>query len=204
MPEKEKIVYKERSTTGYKVAVVVLFIIAAVLAYNSFVATGMSTGSGNAVKSVEDIFKILTDGNAEVLSVKEEAAGLFKVVVKTGATGGSVNAQEIYVTGDGSLITVAVLKTEDYKKRLEQDKNFTQCLFDKGARVFGLSNETASVTQVQLLGAFGSRIFVDCAGNVAACQQLGVAQFPTTAYNNSGYPGIQPVQVYTQLTGCQR
>ncbi len=200
MPEKEKIVYRERSTTGYKAAVVILIIIAGILAYNSF----MRIGSGNAVKSVQDVFSLLTDSDAEVLSVKEEAPGLFKVVVRTGGTGTSVNAQEIYVTGDGSFISTSIVKVQDYKNTLEADKKFSQCLLDSGVRVFGLANESSTLLQVQTLGAFGSRVLVDCSGNVAACQQLGVQQFPTSVYNNTGYPGVQPVQSFTQLTGCQR
>lgn len=200
----EKIIYRDKSNTVYKAAVVVLFVIAVVLFYNSYIATGMASGSDTAKKSVEDIYKLLTDGNAEVLTIKEEAPGLFKVIVKTGSTGTSVNAQEIYVTADGSLITTNIVKVDDYKNNLEADKKFVQCLFDNGVRVFGMSNESSSVLQTQILGAFGSRIFVDCAGNLQACQQLGVQQFPTTVHNNSGYPGVQPVQTFTQLTGCAR
>ena len=196
----EKIVYREKSMAGYRTAIVILVVIAVILIYNSY----MSAGGGKAVSTVSDIFGLLTDANAEVLSVKEEAPGLFKVVVRTGGTGGSVNAQEIYVTGDGSFILTNVVKVDDYRKSLETDKSFSQCLFDKGLRVLGLGNESSSVLQAQLLGTFGSRIFVDCSGNVQACQQLGVTTFPTTVYNNSGYPGVQPLQVFTQMTGCVR
>lgn len=196
----EKIIYRDKSNNGYKAAVVILVIIAAILLYNSY----MPAGSGKAVGTVQDVFGLLTDTDAEVLTVKEEAPGLFKVVVRTGGTGVNVNAQEIYVTGDGSFILTNVVKVDDYKKSLEADKNFAQCLFDKGVRVLGLGNESSSVLQAQVLGAFGSRVFVDCSGNVQACQQLGVQQFPTTVYNNSGYPGVQPVQAFTQLTGCAR
>ncbi len=200
MAEKEKIVYKEKSMSGYRTAIVVLAVIVAVLLYNSY----MPTDTGKAVSTVQDVFGLLTDSNAEVLSVKEEAPGLFKVVVKTGGTGASVNAQEIYVTADGSLITTNIVRVDEYKKNLEADKNFAQCLFNKGVRVLGLGNESSSVLQAQLLGTFGSRVFVDCTGNIQACQQLGVQQFPTTVYENNGYPGVQSAQAFTQLTGCQR
>ena len=196
----EKIVYRNKNTTVYKAAIFILAIIVVVLFYNFYAPSG----TGNAVKSVEDVFSLLTDGKAEILAAKEEAFGLVKVTVKTGTTGSNINAQEVYVTLDGSMITTSVVKVDDYKRSLEADKAFAQCLFDSGIRVFGLLNESASVLQTQILGTFGSRVFVDCSGNVEACLQLGVGQFPTTIYNGSGYPGIRPLQAFTQLTGCAR
>ncbi|MDI6721390.1 MAG: hypothetical protein QMD85_03300 [Candidatus Aenigmarchaeota archaeon] len=201
----EKTAYKEKKTTFYKIIILVLAVATVFLFYKSYISTGNTiSGSDKAAKSAEEVYKLLTDGNAEVLTVKEEAPGLFRVVVKTGTTGGNVNAQEIFITGDGSLITTNVIKVEDYKKNLVVDKQFVQCLFDKSVRIFGMSNETASVLQVQQIGNFGVRIFVDCLVNVQACQQLGVQRFPTTVYNNTGYPGVQSAQFLSQLADCPR
>ena len=138
----------------------------------------------------------------EILSVKEES-GIYRILIKTTDAKGAINAQEVFITKDGKLITDKFLPAADYKTSLQNDKDFLDCLYGKGVRVLGLSDNNYTLMQLNALGNFWYKIYIDCAGNnLQACQQLGVKNIPSVLYNQTIYEGAKSLNWFENVTGC--
>lgn len=172
-------------------AVVVILIAAGVLLFAG------SFQQEAARKKVVDAYSAL-GSRLEVLSIKEEN-GVYKMVLKPMD---SNTVQEIYVTKDGQLLLRNVVRLEDFTSRILREDNFSQCLADRRVVVFGTSSDVNTLQQLQLIGSFAGRVFFDCSTNLQTCANLNITLVPTTFYQNTLYPGVQPVSLYTQLTGC--
>lgn len=159
-------------------------------------------------QSVKEIYKILTEREPELLSVKDEN-GLYKITVRlTDATGRST-VQDVFLTKDGVLFTdQPLVKVSDYISALNRQKNFSACMTSKGVQLLGQGNNDLLVFQ-RLLGLFAVRNYFDCTAsqqNLQACQQLvqqaGAQGVPAVVYNNTIYPGFRDVNFISGLTGC--
>jgi hypothetical protein len=190
-----------------KIFIAVIVVLAVALGY--MILSGFGDGiTGNAVsqdaatQKIKDIYKILTDKDAEILSVNAES-GIYHVVLRTTDLTGASVIQDIFVTEDGKFITDKLLDAERYKTSLSNNKDFITCLSGKGLRVVGQSTNNYTLAQMQLLGSFGYRIYFDCVGdNIQTCQQLGIKTVPSVIYNQTLYEGIKPVEWFEQATGC--
>jgi hypothetical protein len=165
---------------------------------------GMLIGGNQqaAEQNVLGLYSVLTGSNPEIASIKEES-GMYKALVKIPSSTGDPSYQEIYVTRDGRLLTDRLVSIEEYKDSLLRSKNFTQCLYDRGVTIVGLSSNNYTVMQVQLLGDFGSRLFFDCSSNMEVCQQLNISVVPSIIYNNTVYEGLKTVGWFEETTGCK-
>ncbi|MBI2578168.1 MAG: hypothetical protein HYW26_00500 [Candidatus Aenigmarchaeota archaeon] len=183
------------------IAVLVLALL--FIVYNSYIATGQKTAKQEAaVDKVKKIYETITEGPVEVLNVKEES-GMYRVILATRDASGSRQVQEILVSSDGALFTDRAVNTQAFLERITKEKSFAECLAGKQLLVFGQINEVNTQAQLQVLGSFYRKFYVDCTGaNLQLCQQVGITQVPTTVYNNTPYIGVQALQLYEQLTGC--
>ena len=183
----------------YLVVIVILILVLAGFYLQSFLMTGSQV---QAVDKVKGVYELISEADVEVLSV-EEISGMYKVLLRTkGITGDTL--QEVYVTKDGSLTTDKIIITDDYKTRLENEKAFAECLKEKGLLIFGQSNEINTIQQLQLLGSFSYKVYVDCLGaNVEVCQQIGIQEIPTVAYDDKAYTGTKTAEWFETLTGCE-
>jgi hypothetical protein len=190
-----------RARSFGKVYVGIIIILAAVLIY--FVAQGPLAANAQepAVNSAKAIFSALSENPAEVVSVKEDS-GLYKVTMRITTTAGQSTLQDIYVTKDGNFISDKMINVQDYTRQLEREKNFTDCLVAKKVVIAGLSTDANTVSQLQILGNYGYKVFFDCSANQQICQNAGITKTPTTVIGNQTFEGIQPASFYTQATGC--
>lgn len=188
-----------RREIGYVVVIVVL--VAAVAFF--FLQDTLISGSQNqAVGMVTDVYGLITESDVEVLSV-EEMSGMYKLLLRLKGPQGDT-LQEIYVSQDGSLITDKIIITEDYKTSLENQKAFVECLQEKQVLIFGQSNEPNTIQQLQVLGNFAYKIYVDCLGaQLEACQQFGIQAIPSVVYEGKIYQGTQNIEWFESLTGCE-
>ncbi len=183
----------------YLAVIVILILVIAGFYLQSFLTTGSQV---QAVDRVKGVYELISEADVEVLSV-EEISGMYKVLLRTKGTTGDT-LQEIYVTKDGSLTTDKIIITDDYIVRLENEKIFAECLKEKGLLIFGQSNEINTIQQLQLLGSFSYKVYVDCLGaNLEACQQLGIQEIPTVAYDDKAYVGVKTLEWFETLTGCE-
>ncbi len=187
----------DRRVKVYRLVIAILVISLIVVGLKDFMAFG---GSG-AMTKVQNVYELLSEGNVEILKVDEQS-GLYKVLMRV-KTANSDNLQEVYVTKDGSLITDKIIVTDDYKVRLEKEKAFAECLKEKGVLIFGQSTETNTLSQLNVLGNYAYKVYVDCIGtNLEVCQQLGVTEVPTIVVGNSSVTGVHTLDWFEQMTGC--
>jgi hypothetical protein len=185
--------------SAYLLVIAVLAVIIASLLLQNFLVQGSQQ---QAVDRVKDVYELITENEVEVLTVKEES-GLYRILMKVKGTEGD-SVQEIYATKDGNLITDKIINTENYKTNLESQKNFIECMKDKKLLIFGQSNEPNTIQQIQLLGNFAYKVYVDCLGaNLQVCQQMGIEQIPTIIYEQKSYTGVKTIEWFESLTGCK-
>jgi uncharacterized protein YpmB len=190
---------KGRKDIIYIVIIIVLVLVIASMLLQNVITTGSQQ---QAIDKLKAVYELITESNVEVLNV-EEVSGMFKVLLRTGGTTGD-RIEEVYITKDGRLITDKIIVTEDYKTSLEDQKAFAECLKDKGFLVFGQSNEPNTIQQLQIIGSFSYKIYVDCVdANLQACQQIGIQEIPTIIYNRMNYTGVKTREWIETLTGCK-
>lgn len=167
------------------------------------VANSKNRITGHSVTEIVSIYKLLTENEVEVLSVKEES-GLSKVIIGIKNAQGNINPQQIYITNDGKFITDKIINLEDYKKRLNNEKNFTNCLRDKGLVIVGQSTNLETMRQLNTLGAFSNRVYFDCVGdNLQKCIDIGITTIPTIIYSGQNFSGVKDLAFFEGLTGCR-
>ncbi|MEM7815816.1 MAG: hypothetical protein QXN71_01720 [Candidatus Aenigmatarchaeota archaeon] len=159
--------------------------------------------NNNATENVKKIYELLTERGVEIVSVKEES-GLYKILIKTTDYQGRLNVQEAFITKDGKFVTDKMILAEDYIKSLESERDFVNCLSQKGLVVAGLSSNNYTILQLSVLGNYWYKIYLDCEANIEKCQDLGVKGVPSVIYNQSVYEGVRPVTFFENLTGCLR
>lgn len=161
------------------------------------------TGQQNAANTVKDIYDLQYETNSEILSTVE-TNGIYKVVIRFTDFNGQKTTQDVYITKDGKLIAERFIIADNYKELLEKQKEFIECLLDKGVRILGQTNDTATLQQFTVLGTYSYKLFVSCSDeNEEACRNLGVTRYPTTVYNSTGYSNIYTPEFFAQLAGCR-
>ena len=192
---------KTTSTLGYKTGVVVLvLIIIGLLAFNPFATAGGDRAK--AEQNVVDLYKVITGSDVEILKTTEQN-GVYKIAVRFRNANGQDTGQDVYVTRDGMFFTDRLLGLQEQKSLLMNQSAFAQCLFDRQVRIFGLSTDAVTQAQLQVLGAFSGRLYVDCAGqNLAICQQLNITTVPVIYNNGTLVQGPLNLNWFEQNAGC--
>lgn len=154
-------------------------------------------------KRVEEFYELANPGaDAEVVSMEEES-GVYKVVVKL-TTQAGVTYGEAYITKDGRMLTETMIFVEESIKRINSFKNFTECLLNNNVRIYGISNDTATLLQLNLLGRYSTQIFIPCDGNlIINCLNANVSQIPSVVINGNVHPGVKTVRWFEQNTNCR-
>jgi len=155
---------------------------------------------------VKDLYELATGATVEIISVVKES-GIYKVIGKTTDYTGQSILLEVYLTEDGKLLSERVLRLNDYVESLENQKEFIDCLSEKGLKVYGITNTT--VTQLQLVQVLGGsrflgKIYVDCTGqNLQTCLDAGVETVPSVIYQRKVYEGIKTLDWFENITDCK-
>jgi hypothetical protein len=154
-------------------------------------------------KEVKKLYELANPGaQIEIVTTLEES-GLYKIVLKsTGPTG--ITYREAYVTKDGKLLTENVILVKESTKQIQMFKDFVDCLDEKGVKIYGLNNSTATLLQLNILGRYSGKLYVSCDGaNLQTCLNAGIQQIPSVVYNNDIYPGVKTIDWFAQQTGCK-
>lgn len=139
---------------------------------------------------------------AEVAAVNEES-GLYKVLIKSTSSAG-VNYVEVWVTKDGRLLTQNVIFVKESVAQMTNMKSFVDCLDSKGLKIYGISNHTATLLQLNLLGTYSPKLFVPCDGNlVQNCISAGVEEVPSVVFQKQVYAGMKQIDFLQNITGCK-
>jgi hypothetical protein len=152
---------------------------------------------------IKEFYELVIPGvAADVLSLEEES-GLYHAVVRIVAPDG-VSYREIYVSKDGKLLTETMIYVERSIEQIRRMKSFVECLDGKGVRIYGWSNQTATILQLQLLGRYSPLLFVSCDGQlVQRCIEVGVTEIPSVVMDRRVEPGLKTLDWFAKETGCE-
>jgi len=193
----------------YFLIIVVTLLIGFVIGFyfpNLFQVNSKNTVA-NKVKTLYELANPGTEISVESIS---DVSGIYKILLKAvGPTG--VNYREVYVTKDGKLLTEGVIYVENSTKSIKSFKDFVDCLYDKGVRIYGVLNRTelptgavATYLQLNLLGRYSGKLFVDCDGaGISNCLNANVTRVPSVVYDGRVYPGVKSTSYLENITGCK-
>lgn len=142
----------------------------------------------------------IPNSKVEILSL-EEKDGMYKCVLRI-TSQGRENYREVYVSKNGKILTELVVLVDESINSIQKFKDFVDCLYEKGVRIYGLTNDSATLLQLNILGRYSSKLLVACDNMIQQCQQLGITRFPTIVYNNTGYIGPLNIDFFASLTNC--
>lgn len=184
------------------VIVVLVAVVTYVLVQPSVTGFVANPGEKAIADSIKSLYELQYESLAEVTNMTEQN-GIYHFTVKFVDYTGKPAVQDVFVTKDGQLLTDRFLIIDNYKKSLDFQKRFVDCLNVKGVRILGQTADQATMQQLNILGTYSYKIFASCDGtNDQTCKNLGIRRYPTTVFNNTGYDNIYGADFYANLTGC--
>ena len=156
--------------------------------------------------------------NAELEGVEEED-DFYKVAL-------TIQGQTlpVYVTKDGKYFTSSLIPLSDVpnnantnqqqqqtqtqtvysEEDLPKIKEFSQCLAEKGVKIYGADWCGWTKKFVETLGGADTiaPIYVECTTKADECSEAGVTGYPTTQINGETYTGARTIEGLAQATGC--
>ena len=154
---------------------------------------------------IKDFYELaIPQSSITIESIKKES-GMYKVLLKVTDKSGinPPNYLEVYVSKDGNLLIPSVIFIKESTEQIKKLKDFVDCLDSKGLKVYGLSNQTATLLQLNILGRYSGRLYVPCDDQqVVNCLNANVSQVPSIVYNGKAYPGVRDINFLSNLTGC--
>ena len=152
---------------------------------------------------IKSFYELSLPGTQVEIVNKQEEHGMYKILVKVISPLG-VTYREAYVSKDGYLLTENPIFVERATEQINKSKNFVECLAGKGVRIYGLSNQTQTLLQLNILGIYGRLLYVPCDGQlVNNCIAANVTQVPSVVINGKVYPGVKTIDWFMQATGCK-
>lgn len=161
--------------------------------------------AGDVSSEVERLYELVNPGiDISVVKV-DEVSGLYKVLFKAVDAAGGVTYREAYISQDGKLLTENIILVSQSITQLSRIRNFVDCLDGKNVKIAGISNQTATLLQFNALGgSYATKLYLSCDGELAQqCVDVGITQVPAVIYEGQGYPGVQPIQFFENLTACK-
>ena len=162
----------------------------------------------SVAENVRKLYELALGSPVSVESVND-FGNLYKILLKVSTQQGP-NYLEIYATKDGRYVTESIIYVKESTQQIEKMKNFVDCLYNKGLRVYGATQtnntaiNSATLLQLNILGRYSPKIYVSCDGdNLQTCIQIGLQALPSIVYNNTAYPGVYSAEYLANLTGCK-
>jgi hypothetical protein len=166
--------------------------------------TGLAVSKENVEAKVKELYELANPGATIEIASIEEQSGIYKVLIKATDPLGGVNYRELYVTKDGKLLTENVILVEESIKQITRLKDFVDCLSNKGVKIYGIRNNTATLLQLNILGRYSLKLYVSCDGNlIKNCVSANVTQVPSVVIGKRVEPGVKSISWFEQATGCK-
>ncbi|MEM5779494.1 MAG: hypothetical protein QXJ96_03710, partial [Candidatus Aenigmatarchaeota archaeon] len=149
------------------------------------------------------IFELSNPGTTiEIASFSEEGE-LYKILIKaTGSLG--TNYMEIYITKDGKYLIQNPISIEASIENIKRLNKLVDCLYEKGVRIYGLSNDTGTLLQFNVLGRSSTKLFVLCDGDMLQqCINAGIEEVPSIVINGVIYKGAKTADWLAEQAGCK-
>jgi hypothetical protein len=185
------------------VAIVVIVAIAALALFFVLPQTGLLTAYSqeDVLSKVKTVFELSNPGTIiNIENVKEES-GLYKILLKARTqTGDTYN--EIYVTKDGKFLIQNPISIQDAINNIKKLNSLVDCLDAKGVRIYGLTNDTGTLMQYNVLGRNSLKLFIFCDNILEQCINAGITEVPSIVINSTIYKGARTPEWLAQTAGC--
>jgi len=184
------------------IAIVILFGINLFIPLN---LTGYFANTEDVSSKIENLYELINPGVDVSIEKIEDISGIYKILFRAIDVSGTTTFREAYITKDGKLLTENMILVEQSITQINKIMNFVDCLASKNLRIAGVTNHTATVLQFNVLGgSYATKLYLSCDGQLAQqCVDANITQVPTTVYENKGYPGVQSIQFFENLTACK-
>lgn len=220
-PKKKDLTEKLR-TNPWIISTFVLGILAAILIVGS--VSGGITGKIISEDEVAELALSFVEsqigGEIEILDVSKES-GIYKIDFESEKIGVS----SVYLTLDGKyfisgLMSLAVeeeeetelIQTQGYSEEdLEKIKDFSECLAEKGMKVYGAGWCGHCQNLIRYFGGEESiaPIFIECSDAqrnpteyAELCTQEGIQGYPTIKINGIDYQNARTFEAFAEATDC--
>ncbi len=160
---------------------------------------------GDISSQVERLYELVNPG-VDVTTVKmDQVSGMYKVLFKAVDVAGGTTYREAYITQDGRLLTESVIVVDQSITQLSRIRSFVDCMAEKNVVIAGISNQTDTLLQLNALGgSYATKLYLSCDGDfVQQCVDAGITRVPAVIYEGKGYPGVQSIQFFENLTSCK-
>ena len=163
----------------------------------------------SVAENVRKLYELALPGSSVSVESISDFGNLYKILLKVSTQQGT-NYLEVYASKDGKYVTESIIYVKESVQQIEKMKNFVDCLFDRGLRIYGATQtnntaiNSATLLQLNILGRYSPKLYVSCDGdNLQACVQIGLQALPSVVYNNTAYPGVYSAEYLANLTGCK-
>ena len=163
----------------------------------------------SVAENVRKLYELALPGSSVSVESISDFGNLYKILLKVSTQQGT-NYLEVYASKDGKYVTESIIYVKESVQQIEKMKNFIDCLFNKGLRIYGATQtnntviNSATLLQLNILGRYSPKLYVSCDGdNLQACVQIGLQTLPSIVYNNTPYPGVYSAEYLANLTGCK-
>ena len=163
----------------------------------------------SVAENVRKLYELALPGSSVSVESVSDFGNLYKILLKVSTQQGT-NYLEVYASKDGKYVTESIIYVRESVQQIEKMKNFVDCLFDRGLRIYGATQtnntaiNSATLLQLNILGRYSPKLYVSCDGdNLQACVQIGLQALPSVVYNNTAYPGVYSAEYLANLTGCK-
>lgn len=187
---------------GLVIAVIALISVFLV-ASRTGLLTFSSISQKDVMNKVKEVLELSNPGTSiEIASISEES-GLYKILVKaTGALG--TNYMEFHVTKDGKFIIQNPISIEASIDTIKKLNKLVDCLYEKGVRIYGLSNDTGTLLQFNVLGRNSAKLFILCDGEMLQqCINAGIEEVPSVVINGVIHKGAKTAEWLAEKAGCK-
>lgn len=206
----------------------VLGILVVILLMNSFSMTGGTVSSDIAGEKLIEFVHIQTDGEGELVEINDFGDYFYEVIVLFQGQN-----LPLYITKDGNYFSSAVsplfeeevfdtpsdttdtTSSETPQEYSEEDnqkiQEFSQCLVDKGLRVYYAGWCGYCHALIEIFGGLenAGEMMIECqtadrqAGEGAdLCAEENIAGFPTIKINGEAYSSARTFEAFAEATGC--
>ena len=101
------------------------------------------------------------------------------------------------------ILTVSIVLTACSNDEPGDYDNFSQCLTEKGVKMYGTEWCSHCKNQKKTFGnSFQYIDYIDCDENKNECLKAGVQGYPTWVIGGNSYPGEQSLFRLSQLSDC--
>lgn len=161
--------------------------------------------SGDVSSKVESLYELVNPATDVSVVKVDQVSGMYKVLFKAIDVSGATTYREAYISQDGRLLTENMIVVDQSITQLSKVRNFVDCLASKSVRIAGIANHTATLLQFNVLGgSYATKLYLSCDGQLAEqCVAANITQVPAVIYEGVGYPGVQSIQFFENLTACK-